>query len=98
MIFSLSWLILISFFRPNYVNLFLPTSNKCKIAIIILLMIKIKSFLKKSFMGFQLTCFRKQTYFSHLHTTTLMHYKARQVSRDLFSSNHGNDSDMTFVL
>ena len=31
------------------------------------------------------------------HTTTLMHCKARHVSRDLFSNNQGNGSDMTFV-
>ena len=32
-----------------------------------------------------------------LHTTTLMHCKARQVLRDLFGPNKGNDSEMTFV-
>ena len=32
-----------------------------------------------------------------LHTTTLMHSKARQVLRDLFSTNQGNGSEMTFV-
>ena len=32
-----------------------------------------------------------------LHTTTLMHCKARQVLRDLFSTYQGNDSDMTYV-
>ena len=32
-----------------------------------------------------------------LHTTTLTHCKARQVLRDLFSSNQGNGSKMTFV-
>ena len=31
-----------------------------------------------------------------LHTTTLMHYKAKQVLRDLFSVNQGNGSDVTF--
>ena len=33
-----------------------------------------------------------------LHTTTLMHCKARQVLRNLFSTNQGNGSEMTFVL
>ena len=31
-----------------------------------------------------------------LHTTNLMHYKAKQVLRDLFSINEGNGSDVTF--
>ena len=32
-----------------------------------------------------------------MHTTTLMDCKARQVLRDLFSTNQGNGSEMTFV-
>ena len=32
-----------------------------------------------------------------LHTTTLMHCKARKVLRDLFSTNQGNGSEMGFV-
>ena len=32
-----------------------------------------------------------------LHTATLMHSKARQVLSDLFSTNQGNGSKMTFV-
>ena len=32
-----------------------------------------------------------------LHTTALMHCKARQFLRDLFSTNQGNGSEMTFV-
>ena len=32
-----------------------------------------------------------------LHTTTLMHCKARQVLRDLFSTNQGNGSEMTLL-
>ena len=32
-----------------------------------------------------------------LHKTTPMHCKAKQVLRDLFSTNQGNDSEMTFV-
>ena len=32
-----------------------------------------------------------------MHTTTLMGCKARQVLRDLFSTNQGNGSEMTFV-
>ena len=33
-----------------------------------------------------------------LHKKTLMHSKARQVLRDLFSCNQGNGSEMTFVV
>ena len=32
-----------------------------------------------------------------LHIITLMHYKARQVLRDLFCTNHGSAPEMTFV-
>ena len=32
-----------------------------------------------------------------LHTTALIHCKARHVLRDLFSTNQGNGSEMTFV-
>ena len=32
-----------------------------------------------------------------LHTTTLMHCKARQVLHDLFGTNQRNGSKMTFV-
>ena len=32
-----------------------------------------------------------------LHTTTVMHCKARQVLRDQFGTNQGNGSKMTFV-
>ena len=52
------------------------------------------------FAGFQSIFFKnKLTYMKKavLHTTTLMHCKARQVIRDLFSTNQGNGSKMTFV-
>ena len=32
-----------------------------------------------------------------VHTTALMHCKSRQILRDLFSTNQGNDSEMIFV-
>ena len=32
-----------------------------------------------------------------LHTTTLKQYKARQILRDLFGTNQGNGSKLTFV-
>ena len=45
---------------------------------------------KDIFSGFQLTVFENKRSFTKktvLYTTTLMHYKARQVLRDLFSTN-----------
>ena len=51
-------------------------------------------------MGVQLTVFEnKHTFMKKaiLHTITLMHCKDRQVLRDVFSTNQGNGSDMTFV-
>ena len=51
-------------------------------------------------MGFQLTSFEnKRTFMKKavLHTATLMHYTARQVLLDLFSTNQGKGSDMTVV-
>ena len=55
---------------------------------------------KDIFAGFQLTVFEnKRTFMKKavLHTTTLMHCKARKVLRDLFSANQGNDPEMRFV-
>ena len=53
------------------------------------------------FAGFQQTVFKNKPTFMKkavLHKTTLMHSKARQVLRDLFSCNQGNGSEMTFVV
>ena len=53
---------------------------------------------KDIFPGFQLTVFKnKLTFMKRVnpHTTTLMHFKARQVLRDPFNTNQGNE--MTFV-
>ena len=55
---------------------------------------------KDIFAGFQLTVFEnKRTFMKKavLHTTTLMHCKARKVLRDLFSTNQGNGPEMRFV-
>ena len=55
---------------------------------------------KKLVVGFQLTVFEdKRTFMKKtvLHTTTLMHCKAWQVLRDLFSTNQGNGSEIRFV-
>ena len=55
---------------------------------------------KKLFAGFKLTVFEDKRSFMKnvvLHTTTLMHCKAWQVSCDLFSANQGNGSEMTFA-
>ena len=53
---------------------------------------------KDIFMGFQLTVVENKRTFmkkSVLHTTTLMDCKARQVLRDLFSTDQENGSDMS---
>ena len=50
--------------------------------------------------GFQLTIFEnKRTFMKKavLHTTNLMHCKARKVLRDLFTISQGNGSEMRFV-
>ena len=57
MIFSLFWLILISFFCLNHVKLFLLTVNKCKITIAII--ISVKSFLERHFFRISINCFWK---------------------------------------
>ena len=52
-------------------------------------------------MGFQLTVFENERIFMKkavLHTTTLMHCKARHGLRDLFSSHEGNGLEMTYVV
>ena len=53
---------------------------------------------KDIFMGFQLTVVENKRTFmkkSVLHTATLMDCKARQVLRDLFSTDQENGSDMS---
>ena len=56
---------------------------------------------KDIFCRISINSFRKQIYFYGkkpvLHTTTLTHWKARQVFRDPFSTNQRNSSDMIFV-
>ena len=53
------------------------------------------------FCGISINSFRKQMNFyekkSVLHTTTLTHCKAKHVFHDLFSTNQGNGSYMTFM-
>ena len=49
------------------------------------------------FAGFQLTVFKNKSTFV-LHATILMHSKARHCLHSLFSNNHGNGSEMTYVL
>ena len=52
------------------------------------------------FVGFQLTVFKNKCTFMKRTCsaqTTLMHCKARQVFHNLFSTNQGNSSDMTFM-
>ena len=70
-------------------NLSLLTVHKCTIMI-----------RKDIFMGLQLTVFENKRAFikkAVLHTTTLMHYKARHVLHNLFSADQGNGSYMTFA-
>ena len=55
---------------------------------------------KDIFEGFQYTAFKNNLTFMKkavIHTTTLMHCKSRQVLRDLFSTDQGNGSEMTFT-
>ena len=55
---------------------------------------------KDIFAGFELTVFENKLTFmkkAAMHTTTLMHYKNKQVLGDLFRTNQGNGSEMTFV-
>ena len=69
---------------------------------ITIIMVNVKSFLKRHFCGdfnkqflkINLLLLKKAV----LHTTTPMHCKARQVLRDLFSINQRNSSEMIFVV
>ena len=92
MTFPIFWLILISFFYPNHVKPFF-VEIQCKITIMmIIIIINVKNLLERHF----LWDFNEKKVV--LQITTLMHYEARQVLRDLFSTNKGNGSDMTFVV
>ena len=62
MVFPLSWLILISFFRPNYLKLSLSTVNKCTMVIMMTIMINIKNFLEIHFCGVSINSFRIWTF------------------------------------
>ena len=59
------------------------------------------SFRKRHLCGISINIFKKNKLIfikkAVLHTTTLLQCKARQVSHDLFSTNQGNGSKMTFV-
>ena len=70
----------------------------------IIIMINVKSFLKRRFTGGSIN---KLTFLkinlllwkeAVLHTATPMHCKARQILRDLFSINQGNGSEMLIVV
>ena len=68
---------------------------------IIIIIINVTNFLERYFCGISINSLRKQNYFYEkktvLHTTSLMHCKARHVLCDPFSTNQGNGSEMTFV-
>ena len=57
MIFPLFWLILTSFFCPNYVKLFVLTINKCTITMMIIKTVNVKSFLERHFCGISVNSF-----------------------------------------
>ena len=80
-------------------NLFL-TVNKCITTVMIIIIINVKNFLERHFCGFQLTVLEIKRIFMKkavLHTISLIHCKARQVLRDLLSTNQENSSEMAFV-
>ena len=81
----------------NYVNhFFLPTVNKCTIMMIIIIS-NVKYFLERHFCGISIYSFENNLTFIKKLYCTLMHYKARQVLLDLFSTNQGNSSETIFV-
>ena len=67
--------------------IFLATVNKCTITI--MKIINVKSFLERHFCGISIYSFENNLTFIKKLYCTLMHYKARQVLRDLFSTNQG---------
>ena len=91
------WLELV-FFVSIMWKLFLSRMNKCTITIITI--IHIKSFLERLFYGSSINSFENKRTFTKkavLHTTTLMHCKARHVLHYLFSTNQGNGSKRAFA-
>ena len=61
------------------------------------MIINVKSFLKIHFCGISIYSFEKNLTFIKKLYCTLMHYKPRQVLRDLFRTNQVNSSETTFV-
>ena len=78
-------------------NLFWSTFNKCTITIMTSgknsLEIHFLCDFKCQFLKINVLLWKKVV----LHATILMHWKGRQVLRDLFITNQGNDSHMTFL-
>ena len=74
----------------SYVKPFLSTVNKCTIAIMTII-INVKGFLERHFCSISMNNFWKWIYLCDkkavLHATTLMHCDARQVLRNIFSTN-----------
>ena len=65
-----------------------------------IIIINVKSLLEGHFWRISINKFENKLTFvkkNVLHTTTLLHCKARQVLRNLFSTNQGNGSEMAFV-
>ena len=69
--------------------IFLATVNKCTATIMIIIIVNVKSFLERHFSGISISIFKNNLTFIKKLYCTLMHYKARQVLRDLFSTNQG---------
>ena len=63
----------------------------------IIIIINVKSFLERHFCGISIYGFENNLTFIKKMYCTLMHYKARQVLRDLCSTNQGNSLEATFV-
>ena len=77
--------------------IFLATVNKCTITIIIIIIINVKSFLERHFCVISIYSFENNLTFiknAVLHSDAL---RARQVLRDLITTNQGNSSETTFV-
>ena len=63
----------------------------------IIIIINVKSFLERHFSGISIYSFENNVTFIKKMYCTLMHYKARQVLRNLFSTNQRNSLETTFV-
>ena len=63
----------------------------------IIIINNVKGLLERHFCGISINSFEKNLTFIKKLYCTLMHYKPRQVLRDLFRTNQVNSSETTFV-